>query len=73
LLNRILTENHRRRIAVIENEFGEIGIDQALVIDADEEVHPVATPSCPLRPFPRRPAQGGLRFVGFFFLFFGPR
>src|SRR5918995_1440302 len=38
LLNRILTENHGQRIAVIENEFGEIGIDQALVINADEEV-----------------------------------
>lgn len=38
LLNRILTENHGQRIAVIENEFGEIGIDQALVIEADEEV-----------------------------------
>src|SRR5687768_4030116 len=38
LLNRILTESHGRRIAVIENEFGEIGIDQALVINADEEV-----------------------------------
>ena len=38
LLNRILTEQHHRRIAVIENEFGEIGIDQALVINADEEV-----------------------------------
>ncbi|MBL8952874.1 MAG: GTP-binding protein [Myxococcaceae bacterium] len=38
LLNRILTEQHGRRIAVIENEFGEIGIDQALVIKADEEV-----------------------------------
>jgi G3E family GTPase len=38
LLNRILTEKHGKRIAVIENEFGEIGIDQALVINADEEV-----------------------------------
>jgi len=38
LLNRILTENHGKRIAVIENEFGEIGIDQALVINAEEEV-----------------------------------
>ena len=38
LLNRILTEEHGRRIAVIENEFGEVGIDQALVINADEEV-----------------------------------
>jgi hypothetical protein len=35
LLNRILTEKHGKRIAVIENEFGEIGIDQALVINAD--------------------------------------
>ncbi len=38
LLNRILTEQHGKRIAVIENEFGEIGIDQALVVNADEEV-----------------------------------
>lgn len=38
LLNRILTEQHGMRIAVIENEFGEIGIDDALVIDADEEI-----------------------------------
>src|SRR6202140_5404469 len=38
LLNRILSEKHGLRIAVIENEFGEIGIDDALVIGADEEV-----------------------------------
>ena len=38
LLNRILTEEHGKRIAVIENEYGEIGIDQGLVINADEEV-----------------------------------
>jgi len=38
LLNRILTENHGKRIAVIENEFGEVGMDQALVIGADEEI-----------------------------------
>ena len=38
LLNRILREDHGKRIAVIENEFGEVGIDQALVIDADEEI-----------------------------------
>ncbi|MER2529331.1 MAG: GTP-binding protein [Candidatus Competibacter denitrificans] len=38
LLNRILTEQHGQRIAVIENEFGEIGIDQALVINAEEEI-----------------------------------
>ncbi|MBC8120831.1 MAG: GTP-binding protein [Gemmatimonadaceae bacterium] len=38
LLNRILTEEHGKRIAVIENEFGEIGIDQALVVNAEEEI-----------------------------------
>ena len=38
LLNRILTEDHGRRVAVIENEFGEIGIDDALVVNADEEI-----------------------------------
>jgi len=38
LLNRILTERHGQRIAVIENEFGEIGVDQELVIDAEEEL-----------------------------------
>ena len=38
LLNRILTEQHGKRIAVIENEFGEIGVDQDLVINAEEEV-----------------------------------
>jgi G3E family GTPase len=38
LLNRILRENHGQRIAVIENEFGEIGIDNELVIEADEEI-----------------------------------
>ena len=38
LLNRILTEQHGLRIAVIENEFGEIGIDDALVLDAEEEI-----------------------------------
>ena len=38
LLNRILTENHGRRIAVIVNEFGDVGIDHQLIIDADEEI-----------------------------------
>jgi G3E family GTPase len=38
LLNRILTEDHGLRIAVIENEFGEVGIDDALVLDAEEEI-----------------------------------
>jgi G3E family GTPase len=38
LLNRILNENHGKRIAVIENEFGEIGIDQELVIREKEQI-----------------------------------
>ena len=38
LLNRILTEEHGKRIAVIENEFGEVGVDQELVIGAEEEI-----------------------------------
>jgi G3E family GTPase len=38
LINYILTANHGKRIAVIENEFGEIGIDDALVINAEEEI-----------------------------------
>ncbi|MEM8809087.1 MAG: GTP-binding protein [Cyanobacteria bacterium P01_G01_bin.38] len=38
LLNRILTHEHGKKVAVIVNEFGEVGIDNQLVIDADEEV-----------------------------------
>ncbi len=38
LLNRILTHEHGKKIAVIVNEFGEVGIDNQLVIDADEEI-----------------------------------
>ena len=33
-----MSEEHGKRIAVIENEYGEVGIDQALVINADEEI-----------------------------------
>ena len=38
LLNRILTERHGKKYAVVVNEFGEEGIDNDLVVDADEEV-----------------------------------
>ena len=38
LLNRILTETHGKRYAVIVNEFGEIGIDNDLIVDAEEEI-----------------------------------
>ena len=38
LLNRILSEEHGKRYAVIVNEFGEVGIDNDLVVSADEEI-----------------------------------
>jgi G3E family GTPase len=38
LLNRILHESHGKRIAVIENEFGEVGVDNDLVMGAEEEI-----------------------------------
>jgi G3E family GTPase len=38
LLNRILSEPHGKKFAVIVNEFGEIGIDNDLVVNADEEI-----------------------------------
>lgn len=38
LLNRILTEDHGKKYAVIVNEFGETGIDNDLVVDTDEEI-----------------------------------
>ena len=38
LLNRILTYEHGKKVAVIVNEFGIVGIDNQLVIDADEEI-----------------------------------
>ena len=38
LLNRILSENHGRKFAVVINEFGELGVDNDLVVDTDEEV-----------------------------------
>ena len=39
LLNRILTGNHGKRYAVIVNEFGEIGIDNDLIVESDEEIY----------------------------------
>jgi G3E family GTPase len=38
LLNRILSEQHGRKYAVVINEFGELGVDNDLVVDTDEEV-----------------------------------
>jgi G3E family GTPase len=39
LLNRILSENHGKKYAVVVNEFGEIGIDNDLIVESDEEVY----------------------------------
>jgi G3E family GTPase len=38
LLNRILKEDHGHRIAVIENEFGEVGVDSELIESSDEQI-----------------------------------
>ena len=38
LLNRILREDHGRRIAVIENEFGEVGVDNEIIEKSDEQI-----------------------------------
>jgi G3E family GTPase len=38
LLNRILTHEHGQKVAVIVNEFGEVGIDHQLVVNTDEEI-----------------------------------
>ncbi len=38
LLNRILTHEHGKKVAVIVNEFGDVGIDHQLIINADEEI-----------------------------------
>ena len=39
LLNRILSEEHGKRYAVIVNEFGEVNIDNDLIVESDEEIH----------------------------------
>ena len=38
LLNRILTYEHGKKVAVIVNEFGDVGIDHQLIVNADEEI-----------------------------------
>ena len=39
LLNRILSDDHGKKFAVIVNEFGEIGIDNDLIVESDEEIY----------------------------------
>jgi nucleoside-triphosphatase THEP1 len=43
LLNRILSEPHGQKYAVIVNEFGEIGIDNELIVESDEEIYEMNT------------------------------
>jgi G3E family GTPase len=38
LLNRILKEDHGHKIAVIENEFGEVGVDSEIIEKSDEQI-----------------------------------
>ena len=46
LVNHILTADHGHRIAVIENEFGEIPIDDALVLSGEEEIIEMSNGCC---------------------------
>ncbi|MDJ0384571.1 GTP-binding protein [Streptomyces sp. G-G2] len=46
LVNHILTAHHGQRIAVIENEYGDIPIDNALVVQADEEIFEMSNGCC---------------------------
>ena len=77
LLNRILSEDHGKRYAVIVNEFGEIGIDNDLIVESDEEIYEMNNgcvcctgrrgPDAPSRPLRRdrrgdhRPRRSGAR------------
>lgn len=68
LLNRILSENHGRRYAVIVNEFGEIGIDNDLIVESDEEIYEMNNGCicCTVRGDLIRVVQGLMRRPGRF-------
>jgi G3E family GTPase len=68
LLNRILTEDHGKKYAVIVNEFGEIGIDNDLIVGADEEVFEMnnGCVCCTVRGDLIRVVQGLMRRKGKF-------
>ena len=55
LLNRILTENQGKKYAVVINEFGELGVDNDLVVDADGDW---------IGPWKAGPRQSRLVFIG---------
>src|SRR6202043_2229161 len=68
LLNRILSEDHGQKFAVIVNEFGQIGIDNDLVVGADEEVFEMNNGCicCPVRGDLIRIIEGLLKRRGKF-------
>lgn len=68
LLNRILSENHGKRYAVIVNEFGEIGIDNDLIVESDEEIYEMNNGCicCTVRGDLIRVVQGLMRRSGRF-------
>ncbi|MCB1427272.1 MAG: GTP-binding protein, partial [Notoacmeibacter sp.] len=68
LLNRILSEDHGKRYAVIVNEFGEIGIDNDLIVESDEEIYEMnnGCVCCTVRGDLVRVVQGLMRRPGRF-------
>src|SRR3977135_311101 len=68
LLNRILSEPHGQKFAVIVNEFGEIGIDNDLIVGADEEVFEMNNGAvcCAVRGYLVRMIDGLMRRKGKF-------
>ena len=68
LLNRILSEPHGKRYAVIVNEFGEIGIDNDLIVESDEEIYEMnnGCVCCTVRGDLVRVVQGLMRRPGRF-------
>ena len=68
LLNRILTEDHGKKYAVIVNEFGEIGIDNDLIVESDEEIYEMnnGCVCCTVRGDLIRVVQGLTRRAGRF-------
>ncbi|MCP1200319.1 GTP-binding protein [Notoacmeibacter sp. MSK16QG-6] len=68
LLNRILSEAHGKRYAVIVNEFGEIGIDNDLIVESDEEIYEMnnGCVCCTVRGDLVRVVQGLMRRPGRF-------
>ncbi len=68
LLNRILSEDHGKKYAVVVNEFGEIGIDNDLIVESDEEIYEMnnGCVCCTVRGDLVRVVQGLLKRKGRF-------